>query len=234
MIVRFYFSDRDVTAALAKAVETWPRILLVTQLQGDRKLALEERPPFPQIFASAGERVDLAAVIDEGLAEGMWRDPVGELCDRLFPVRSDASAAATGYILTSQGTALAHFKKALWDPLEDAEVITAYLTQIFPSLEPFLRHRPEEALRGDPDPSRVDTQELPAFRLEPEPLDPYAILGVRRDADFAAIKQAYRKHMVSYHPDKVARLSDAVREEAESKARDLNVAFDLIKKLHAP
>jgi curved DNA-binding protein CbpA len=42
-----------------------------------------------------------------------------------------------------------------------------------------------------------------AARLEDlRKADPYAVLGVERGADLAAIKQAYRMKVRTYHPDK--------------------------------
>ncbi len=58
----------------------------------------------------------------------------------------------------------------------------------------------------------------------------YAILGVSKDSDFAAIKKAYRKLSMQYHPDKVAHLGDEFKGVAEEKMKEINGAYDYFKK----
>ncbi|MBI5544792.1 MAG: DnaJ domain-containing protein [Deltaproteobacteria bacterium] len=83
----------------------------------------------------------------------MWRDPFGELCDRLFTERREAATATTGYVLIRAGQAMAYFRKALWDPLEDAEEITAYLGRVAPVLfKAWTRPKPKAV---DPFPTRA-------------------------------------------------------------------------------
>lgn len=62
--------------------------------------------------------------------------------------------------------------------------------------------------------------------------DAYVALGVTPDATEAQIKRAYRKLMQENHPDKLAAkgLPENMRTLAEERAREINVAFDLIKK----
>ncbi|WP_339133462.1 MAG: DnaJ domain-containing protein [Candidatus Electrothrix sp. GW3-4] len=54
----------------------------------------------------------------------------------------------------------------------------------------------------------------------------YAVLGVEQGADFAAIKKAYRKLSMQYHPDKVAHLGDEFKGVAEEKMKEINAAYD--------
>jgi DnaJ like chaperone protein len=63
-------------------------------------------------------------------------------------------------------------------------------------------------------------------------IDAYAALGVTAEASEAEIKRAYRKLMSENHPDKLAAkgLPDSMRQLAEERARELNVAYDLIRK----
>lgn len=63
--------------------------------------------------------------------------------------------------------------------------------------------------------------------------DAYVMLGVRADATEAEIKNAYRKLIRENHPDRLASkgLPESMRAVAEERARELNAAFDLIKKL---
>ncbi len=58
----------------------------------------------------------------------------------------------------------------------------------------------------------------------------YAVLGVDKKADFAAIKKAYRKLSMQYHPDKVAHLGDEFKGVAEEKMKEINAAYDFFKK----
>jgi hypothetical protein len=60
--------------------------------------------------------------------------------------------------------------------------------------------------------------------------DAYTILGVRRGASFDEIRRAYRERMKEYHPDKVAGLGAELRELAERKAKEINMAFEELKR----
>ncbi len=62
--------------------------------------------------------------------------------------------------------------------------------------------------------------------------DAYTALGVTREASDEEIKRAYRKLISENHPDKLAGkgLPESMRAIAEERARELNVAYDLIKK----
>ena len=61
--------------------------------------------------------------------------------------------------------------------------------------------------------------------------DAYTALGLSADADVAQIKRAYRRLMSKNHPDKLAAkgLPDSMREVAEERTREINVAYELIK-----
>lgn len=59
--------------------------------------------------------------------------------------------------------------------------------------------------------------------------DPYAVLGITRNADDAAIKRAYRKLISEHHPDRLGNLPADMRRRAEERARDINAAYDQIK-----
>jgi DnaJ like chaperone protein len=62
--------------------------------------------------------------------------------------------------------------------------------------------------------------------------DAYAVLGVRADASDADVKSVYRKMIRENHPDKLASkgLPASMRAVAEGRAREINAAYDLIKK----
>ena len=61
--------------------------------------------------------------------------------------------------------------------------------------------------------------------------NPYAGLGLSRDANDAEIDQAYRRLMGQYHPDRMAGAAPELRRQAETKAREINGAYDRIKVL---
>lgn len=57
-----------------------------------------------------------------------------------------------------------------------------------------------------------------------------AKLGLSEKADFNAVKIAYRKKIAKYHPDKVSNLGKELRDLAEKEAKEINLAFDYLKK----
>jgi len=62
--------------------------------------------------------------------------------------------------------------------------------------------------------------------------DAYSALGVTAETSEAEIKRAYRKLMSENHPDKLAAkgLPEGMRQLAEERAREINVAYALIRK----
>lgn len=80
------------------------------------------------------------------------------------------------------------------------------------------------ATRGPAEPSGPP----PRKRLE----DAYAVLGVSPTASDDEVKRAYKKLIIEHHPDKLAAkgLPENMREFAEERAREINAAFELIKK----
>ncbi|HEY0465773.1 MAG TPA: co-chaperone DjlA [Polyangiaceae bacterium] len=67
---------------------------------------------------------------------------------------------------------------------------------------------------------------------QPRLADAYAVLGISPEASESEIKQAYRKLIRENHPDKIASkgLPESMRSVAEARSREINAAFDLIKK----
>ncbi len=61
--------------------------------------------------------------------------------------------------------------------------------------------------------------------------DAYTALGLSPDASVGDIKRAYRRLISKNHPDKLAAkgLPEGMREIAEERAREINVAYELIK-----
>jgi DnaJ like chaperone protein len=58
----------------------------------------------------------------------------------------------------------------------------------------------------------------------------YAVLGLEPGADMETIKKAYRTLSMKYHPDKVVHLGEEFRHVAEEKMKEINVAYEYLKK----
>jgi DnaJ like chaperone protein len=63
----------------------------------------------------------------------------------------------------------------------------------------------------------------------PQGPDPYAVLGISRDADERAVKRAYRKLISEHHPDRLGDLPEEMRKRAEGRASEINAAYERIK-----
>ena len=61
----------------------------------------------------------------------------------------------------------------------------------------------------------------------------YAILGLAPGASFAEIKTAYRKLSMQYHPDKVGHLGAEFKKVAEEKMKEINNAYEYLKRKFA-
>ena len=72
--------------------------------------------------------------------------------------------------------------------------------------------------------------ERPPPPVAPGPEDPYAVLGIPPGASDEELEQAYRKRMSEYHPDRVASAAKEIRDMADRRAREINQAYDRIKR----
>jgi DnaJ-domain-containing protein 1 len=61
--------------------------------------------------------------------------------------------------------------------------------------------------------------------------DPYAELGLTREASDAEVEQAWRRLISQYHPDKLSGAAPELRAQAEQRARAINAAYDRIRTL---
>ena len=72
--------------------------------------------------------------------------------------------------------------------------------------------------------------ERPPPPVAPGPDDPYAVLGIAPGSSDDELEQAYRRLMSEYHPDRVANAAREIRDTADRRAREINQAYDRIKR----
>lgn len=59
----------------------------------------------------------------------------------------------------------------------------------------------------------------------------FNILDVPQTASSEMITSAYKRKISQYHPDKVASLGDELKDLAEAKSKQINTAYNYIKKI---
>ncbi len=59
---------------------------------------------------------------------------------------------------------------------------------------------------------------------------PHDVLGVRPGASREEVSAAYRRLVQQYHPDKVAELGPELRELAEQRMKEINAAYETLKR----
>ncbi|MCP3136191.1 J domain-containing protein [Pyxidicoccus xibeiensis] len=150
-----FFSDKQVREALFARVDGTRGLLLVAGVRhGPAMRAPQSREPFATLEFLHGDVLTQVLVADEGTTEGMWRDPLGDLADRLYPAsRDDAYAAATSYLLLESGRPRAVVRKQ-GAPFEDLWFLQEALSRLTPRVpapDPDKRpgrRRPEPAPRS--------------------------------------------------------------------------------------
>ena len=76
---------------------------------------------------------------------------------------------------------------------------------------------------------KVKSRRHQVYHWEFDPDDPYSVLGIRRDATKEEIGAAYRKQMLSNHPDVQTGKSEAEKERAEERTKLINEAYRKLK-----
>lgn len=62
-------------------------------------------------------------------------------------------------------------------------------------------------------------------------LNAYRVLGLKPTASVDEIKSAYRRFMMAYHPDRVMNQSTQKQQEAQRRAQEVNVAYEILQKV---
>ncbi|MFT3839603.1 MAG: hypothetical protein QM723_21645 [Myxococcaceae bacterium] len=254
MVELLYFADKDVFAKLSAAVKAARRLTMVSVVPPHRATKNAQRQePFASIEKKFGTLVNQILVVDEGTEAGMWRDPVTDLADELFPNPKKAYQAARGYFFVQKGEAKKIVKRfGSWD--DDVWFLQEALSQMLPGeveapnpkKKPGVFHEKQKRVGGFIEkPETTDT--LDSENLEPGATldlegsdtmsgpsatgrrDAFTALGLDASATFAEARGAYKRLVAQYHPDKVAHLPPEFKELAARRSRELREAFEAVK-----
>jgi DnaJ domain len=256
-----FFSDRQVRDKLFALVDGTRGLLLVKGVRHGKDMRPpQEREPFDTLEASFGHVLTQVIVADEGSAEGMWRDPLGDLSERLYPrSREQAYTAASNYLLIENGRPRAVVRKRetpreeLWYLQEALSQLSPHIPAPDPARKPGPRRAPAPKATRRPPPSteatpprgtraqaRYGSEPEPEYEPEYEPgpappppparQDPWKVLGIAPGTSKEEARRAFRALVAQYHPDKVAHLAPEFQELAERKTRALLEAWEQLEK----
>jgi hypothetical protein len=252
-----FFSDRQVRDKLFALVDATRGLLLVKGVRHGKDMSPpQEREPFDTLEASFGHVLTQVIVADEGSVEGMWRDPLGDLAERLYPRnREQAYTAASSYMLIENGKPRAVVRKRetpreeLWYLQEALSQLSSHIPAPDPARKPGPRRAPAPKATRRPPPSSDATpprgtraytgyepepepelEEEPAPPPPPDARDPWKVLGIAPGTSKEEARKAFRTLVAQYHPDKVAHLAPEFQELAERKTRALLEAWEQLEK----
>jgi len=77
--------------------------------------------------------------------------------------------------------------------------------------------------------STVDMESIQAMFVK-NSTSAYKILEITPEASNEEVKKSYKKMAIKYHPDKVGHLGDDVQKAANEKFKEVNIAYEQIKK----
>lgn len=98
----------------------------------------------------------------------------------------------------------------------------------------WFRYLFDQAQNTSEQPQGSEHEQQNQRRSTPPPVNnPYHVLGVSQHAPMTDVDKAYRRLMAKFHPDRVIQASEAVKAEAEERARAINTAYDKIKQQRA-
>jgi DnaJ like chaperone protein len=206
--VRFVDATFAVMGAICKAdgVVTREEIKIVEQIFARLQLSPEQRQAAKAAF-NRGKAADFD--LDATVGSFARSAPRGGMLFQLFLQLQLLAVAADGEVHPAEHAMLVRVARGLG--LDELAVAR---------LEALLR-----AAAAGPASSRTVPSEK---RLQ----DAYAALGVTPEAGDTEIKRAYRKMIGDNHPDRLAArgVPAGLRQLAEERAREINAAYDLIKK----
>ncbi len=236
-----FFSDPRVRERLFSLVEGTRGLLLVVGVRhGPGMRSPELREPFASLERAWGGVLTQVLVADEGTVEGMWRDPLGDLAERLLPdSRQDAYAAASGFLLLEDGQPCLVVRKGgsaaeeRWFLQEALSRLTPRIPAPDPAQRPGARRAAPRAPPPPPPPpppedvtpphgTRLPPAEPPA---PPPKRDAWAVLGIAPGTPKDEARRAFRTLVAQYHPDKVAHLAPEFHELAERRTREILEAW---------
>jgi DnaJ-domain-containing protein 1 len=93
-----------------------------------------------------------------------------------------------------------------------------------------LREEYKAGLAGAPDAAQTPR---PPLARQPNARPWWEVLGVRETASLEEITAAYRELLHKSHPDKVAQLSDRLRQVAAEETQQLNAAYEEARRVKA-
>lgn len=222
MIDFLTFADREVKQKLFARVTRAEKLVMVTTVPPHRAAAAKaKKEPFGSLERDFGDVFDQVLVVDEGTAEGMWRDPVTDLADAIYASDSEAAyQAAAGYFFVQAGVGRAIVKR-VGAPEDDAWMIQDALSKLS-------RKVPAPDPAKKPGKGKKQAAAAPVAPKGP-PKDPYAVLGLPDGASLDEAKKAWRALIVQYHPDKVAHLAPEFRSLAETRTREIMEAWQQLQ-----
>ena len=81
-----------------------------------------------------------------------------------------------------------------------------------------------------PDSSTNSDKEPHEIIFLPEDYEYARVLGLKEPIDLKVVKSTYRKIIAQYHPDRVVAMGPEIKEVAEKKAKEINEAYEHLRK----